>query len=73
MDLKGARYVMEETPEARRLNVARLKKTIGTPEFPARRLYKDPVVFRPPTRSFCPPTTDHWSKGPTTGHGAGWS
>jgi P4 family phage/plasmid primase-like protien len=46
MDLKGVRYaVAEETPEARRLAVSRLKKTIGTPQITARKVHKDSVTF----------------------------
>lgn len=46
MDLKGTRFAfIEETPEARRLNIARVKKIVGTREITARRLYKDPVPF----------------------------
>jgi putative DNA primase/helicase len=46
MDLRGARFALiEETPEARRLDVARLKKVVGTPEIKARRIRQDPVQF----------------------------
>ena len=46
MDFKGARYaLMEETPEARHLNVQRLKQTVGTPKIKARRMRMDPVEF----------------------------
>jgi len=46
MDLKGARYaLMEETPEARQLNVQQLKKVVGTPQITARRIRQDPVTF----------------------------
>lgn len=46
MDLKGTRLAfIEETPEARRLNIARVKKIAGTREITARRLYKDAVPF----------------------------
>ncbi|MDP9430622.1 MAG: phage/plasmid primase, P4 family [Actinomycetota bacterium] len=46
MDLQGVRYVVaEETPEARRLSVVRLKQTVGTPQITARRIAKDPVTF----------------------------
>jgi|GEM_PF-1537832 len=46
MDFKGARYaLMEETPEARHLNVQRLKQTVGTPTIKARRIRMDPVEF----------------------------
>lgn len=46
MDLKGARLaLMEETPEARQLNVQQLKKVVGTPQITARRIRQDPVTF----------------------------
>lgn len=46
MDLRGARYaVLEETPEARHLNVQRLKQTLGTDTITARRIRQDPVEF----------------------------
>lgn len=46
MDLRGARYaVLEETPEARHLNVQRLKTTLGTEYIKARRIRQDPVEF----------------------------
>jgi P4 family phage/plasmid primase-like protien len=46
MDLRGARYaVMEETPEARHLNVQRLKITLGSESIKARRIRQDPVEF----------------------------
>lgn len=46
MDLRGARYaVLEETPEARQLNVQRLKMVLGTPSIKARRMRQDPVEF----------------------------
>jgi P4 family phage/plasmid primase-like protien len=46
MDLQGVRYAVgEETPEARRLAVTRLKKTIGTPRITARKVHKDDVTF----------------------------
>jgi P4 family phage/plasmid primase-like protien len=46
MDFQGARFaVLEETPEARRLNTQRLKRTIGTPRITARRIRKDSVTF----------------------------
>lgn len=51
MDFKGARYaVLEETPEARRLNTQRLKRTIGTPRITARHIRQDSVTF-PATHS----------------------
>ena len=46
MDLMGARYaVLEETPEARRLDTNRAKKLAGTQEVTARRIRQDPVTF----------------------------
>lgn len=46
MDLQGARYaVLEETPEARRLDTNRLKKLSGTREITGRRIRQDPVTF----------------------------
>lgn len=46
MELKGARYaLMEETPEARQLNVQQLKKVVGTPEITARKVRQDSVTF----------------------------
>lgn len=46
MDLQGRRYVVaEETPEARRLSVVRLKQTVGTPQITARKIAKDSVTF----------------------------
>jgi hypothetical protein len=54
MDLQGVRYaVAEETPEARRLAVARLKKTVGTPRIRARKVHRDTVEFTA-THSFFP-------------------
>lgn len=47
MDLKGARYaLMEETPEARQLNVQQLKKVVGTPDITARKIRQDSVRFQ---------------------------
>ena len=46
MDLRGARFALiEETPEERRLSVARLKKAVGTPQLTARRIARDPVTW----------------------------
>ena len=46
MDLRGARFALiEETPEARRLSVGRLKKTVGTPKITARHMRQDDVTF----------------------------
>jgi len=46
MDFRGARYaLMEETPEARHLNVQRFKQTVGTPTIKARKMRMDTVEF----------------------------
>lgn len=46
MDLRGVRLGMiEETPEARRLNTQRLKKTVGTEQITARHIRRDDVTF----------------------------
>lgn len=46
MDFRGARYaVLEETPEARRLDTNRVKKLAGTAEITGRRIRQDPVTF----------------------------
>lgn len=46
-DLRGARFVaIEETPEAGRLDVVRLKKVAGTERITARKLYRDNYSFR---------------------------
>lgn len=46
MSLRGVRLaVIEETPEGRRLSVARLKKTVGTPLITARLVYRDSTTF----------------------------
>jgi P4 family phage/plasmid primase-like protien len=46
MDLRGVRYaVLEETPEARHLNVTRLKAVVGTESITARRIRQDSVTF----------------------------
>lgn len=47
MDLRGTRYaILEETPEARRLDVHRLKKVVGTEVITARRIRQDGVSFQ---------------------------
>lgn len=52
MDFRGARFAMaEELPDEARLNVKRLKDTIGTPTMKARRMRQDPVEF-PSTHGF---------------------
>ena len=46
MELRGARYaVLEETPEARQLNVQRLKTVLGTETITARHIRQDSVEF----------------------------
>lgn len=46
MDLRGLRMaVIEETPEARRLSVSRMKKVLGTPTITARHCGKDDTSF----------------------------
>lgn len=46
MDFLGARYaVLEETPEARRLDTNRVKKLAGTAEITGRRIRQDSVTF----------------------------
>lgn len=46
--LRGARFALiEELPEQRHLNLAALKKLIGTEVIAARPLYKDTLEFRP--------------------------
>lgn len=46
MDLRGARYaILDETPEARHLNVQRLKVLIGAETVRARRIRMDTVEF----------------------------
>lgn len=48
MTLRGARLaVIEETPEARRLSVKRLKDALGTDPMTARYIAKDPVSWHP--------------------------
>jgi putative DNA primase/helicase len=46
MTLRGARLaLLEETPEARHLNVKRLKDTVGTPQMSARHCRQDTVTW----------------------------
>lgn len=46
-DLRGSRFVaIEETPEAGRLDVVRLKKVAGTERITARKLYRDNYSFK---------------------------
>lgn len=47
MDFMGARLaVLEETPEAKRLDVNRAKQLAGTKQIKARRMRQDPVTFK---------------------------
>jgi P4 family phage/plasmid primase-like protien len=46
MPFMGARLaIVEELPEGRRLNVVRLKETVGTPRMTGRHMYKDPITW----------------------------
>lgn len=46
MPFMGARLaIVEELPEGRRLNVVRLKETVGTPRMTGRYMYKDPITW----------------------------
>ena len=68
VDLRGARLALiEETPEARRLNVTRLKKVVGTPEITARRIRQDSVTF--PTSHSLVVTTNYRPRIEETDHG----
>lgn len=47
MPLRGARFALiEETPEARHLNVKRLKDAVGTPTMTARKISRDNVTWQ---------------------------
>lgn len=68
MDLRGARYaVLEETPEARHLNVQRLKQTVGTPIIRARKMRQDTVEFAATHSMFI--NTNHKPVVAETDHG----
>lgn len=46
MDFRGARYaIVEETPEARHLDVQKVKDIVGTPDMKGRRMRQDFVEF----------------------------
>lgn len=46
MELMGARFALiEETPEAGRLDVVRLKKTVGTPQMKGHHLYQSEMTW----------------------------
>ncbi|WP_367325350.1 phage/plasmid primase, P4 family [Streptomyces sp. HUAS ZL42] len=69
MDLMGVRYaVMEETPEARRLDTQRLKRTVGTPQITARRIRQDSVTFTATHSMFI--STNHRPEITETDHGS---
>lgn len=68
MDFMGARYaVLEETPEARRLDTNRMKKVAGTEQITARRIAKDPVTFNATHSLFL--NTNHKPVVDETDHG----
>lgn len=69
MDLKGVRYAaLEETPEARRLDTQRLKKTVGTEQITARRIRQDDVTFDSTHSLFV--NTNHRPEITETDHGS---
>ena len=66
--LRGARFaLLEETPEARHLNVKRLKDTIGTPVITARQMRKDNITWESTHSLFV--TTNFKPKIDETDHG----
>lgn len=68
MDLRGARYaVLEETPEARHLNVQRMKATVGTPRMKARHIRQDAVAWQSTHSLFV--NTNHRPVVAETDHG----
>ena len=68
MELRGTRLALiEETPEARRLHVARLKKIIGTAEIEARHVHQDSVTFSATHSMFV--TTNYRPMVEETDHG----
>ncbi|HUM06399.1 MAG TPA: phage/plasmid primase, P4 family [Terriglobales bacterium] len=68
MDLRGARFaLLEETPEARRLDVQAVKKVIATPIMTARELYKNNVSWVPSHTMFI--NTNHPPIVTETDHG----
>jgi P4 family phage/plasmid primase-like protien len=68
VDFMGARYaVLEETPEARRLDPQRLKRTVGTPRITARRIRQDDVTFEATHSLFI--STNHRPVVDETDHG----
>lgn len=74
MDLRGARLALiEETPEARRLSVQRLKQIVGQPWITAAASARTRSPSRPPTRRSSPPTTCRSSRRPTMAPGGGSS
>jgi P4 family phage/plasmid primase-like protien len=68
VDLKGARFaLLEETPEARRLDVQATKKIIATPIMKARELYKNYITWIPSHTLFI--NTNHPPIVSETDHG----
>lgn len=69
MDLRGARYaVLEETPEARHLNIQRVKSTVGTPRMKARHIRQDTVSWNSTHSLFV--NTNHRPIVAETDHGS---
>lgn len=69
MDLRGARYaVLEETPEARHLNVQRMKSVVGTPRMKARHVRQDTVAWQSTHSLFV--NTNHRPVVAETDHGS---
>jgi P4 family phage/plasmid primase-like protien len=69
MDLRGARYaVLEETPEARHLNVQRMKSVVGTPRMKARHIRQDTVAWQSTHSLFV--NTNHRPVVAETDHGS---
>ncbi len=68
MTLRGVRFaVIEELPEAGRLNTQRLKKIVGTGAITARKMKQDFVTFEPQHALFV--TTNHLPIISETDHG----
>lgn len=68
MDFYGARFaILEETPEARRLSVVRLKQTVGTVPMKSRRMHKDPIEWDPTHSLFL--STNYLPQVDETDHG----
>lgn len=68
MTLRGARLALiEETPEARHLNVKRLKDTVGTPTMTARQISRNNVTWQASHSLFI--TTNYVPRVDETDHG----